>query len=53
MYIQRFINGTEDTIAIAPSIAGFYGVYTALKPNMFSVSYNVRFTHNSKENRTE
>jgi len=29
---------------IAPAVAGFYGAYTAHKPNMFSVSYNVRET---------
>ena len=43
VYNQRFVkNGKE--IAIAPSIAGFYGVYTALKKDIFSLSYNVRFS---------
>lgn len=45
IYNQRFIDGSGKVIAIAPSIAGYYGVYTAIKPNMFSLSYNVRFTH--------
>ena len=32
-------------MAYAPSIAGFYGTYTALKPGHFSMSYNVRYSH--------
>ena len=30
---------------MAPSIAGFYGVYTALNPGFYSMSYNVRYSH--------
>jgi hypothetical protein len=50
--MQKFVNGSE-TLAIAPSIAGFYGIYTALKPSSYSVSYNVRFTKDSKTNRKD
>ena len=28
---------------MAPSIAGYYGVYTGYKPGHYSLSYNVRF----------
>jgi len=47
IYIQKFINSSvsNDIIAQAPSVAGFYGVYTALKNNHYSLSYNVRFTN--------
>ena len=48
VYNQRFVKGGE-VIAIAPSIAGFYGIYTTLKPDSYSLSYNVRFSidHNT------
>lgn len=43
-YNQVFIDAeTGEELAVAPSIAGFYGVYTALAKN-FSLSYNVRFS---------
>jgi len=42
MYTQHFVRGNQS-LAHAPSIAGFYGVYTALAQE-FSVSYNVRFS---------
>lgn len=29
-------------VAEAPSIAGYIGAYTGIKPNKFSISYNVR-----------
>ena len=52
VYNQRFIKGGE-VIAIAPSIAGFYGIYTALKPNSYSLSYNVRFSEDHNTTRQE
>lgn len=46
VYHQKFVRGGK-LIATAPSIAGFYGVYTALKPDKFSLSYNVRYSQKS------
>ena len=48
IYILRFVNRTNSnqTIAYAPSIAGFYGVYTAIKPDYYGLSYNVRYSSN-------
>jgi len=46
------VNGSEE-LALAPSIAGFYGVYTALKPGQYSLSYNVRYEHGSKLSRAD
>mmetsp|Transcript_14283 Transcript_14283/g.24307 ORF Transcript_14283/g.24307 Transcript_14283/m.24307 type:complete len:184 (-) Transcript_14283:493-1044(-) len=46
IYNQKFVRGGE-VIASAPSIAGFYGVYTALVPTKFSLSYNVRYSADS------
>jgi hypothetical protein len=40
-------------LALAPSIAGFYGVYTALKPGEYSLSYNVRYEHGAKLSRVD
>ena len=45
LYIQKFIGMDGQVVAEAPSIAGFYGVYTAVKPGYFSMSYNVRYSH--------
>jgi len=52
VYYQRFVNGSQE-LALAPSIAGFYGVYTALKPGEYSLSYNVRYEHDAKLSRHE
>lgn len=52
IYNQKFISGGK-TIAIAPSIAGFFGIYTALKPDSYSLSYNVRFAKNHTTTRQE
>lgn len=51
VYNQKFVRNGE-TIAIAPSVAGFYGVYTAVKPGYYSMSYNVRFTAPAEESYT-
>jgi len=51
IYNQRFVRGGSDTIAIAPSIAGFYGVYTAMVPDILSLSYNVRFNQDNQKSR--
>jgi hypothetical protein len=55
IYNQRFVKGdSNETIAIAPSIAGFFGIYTAMKPNSYSLSYNVRFAANhTMDHRSE
>lgn len=43
VYNQVFYkDGVE--IATAPSIAGYYGAYTGIKPDHFTISYNVRFS---------
>ena len=52
VYYQRFVNGSQE-LALAPSIAGFYGVYTALKPGEYSLSYNVRYEHGAKLSRQQ
>ena len=52
IYIQRFERGGE-LVGTAPSIAGFYGVYTGVRADAFSLSYNVRFTHNATGSRKE
>lgn len=52
VYFQRFMNGSQE-LALAPSIAGFYGVYTALRPGEYSLSYNVRYEHDQKLSRDQ
>ena len=42
IYIQKFVDDDGNILALAPSIAGFLGTYTALVPGQFCVSYNVR-----------
>lgn len=46
VYIQNFTNssatGTQPVL-MAPSIAGYHGIYTGYKPGHYSLSYNVRY----------
>ena len=51
IYNQRFVRGDSETIAIAPSITGFYGVCTAIVPRCFSLSYNVRLNQDNQKSR--
>ena len=49
IYVQNFTDSRKNSThgqlpeTLAPSIAGYFGVYTGYKPGYFSVSYNVRF----------
>jgi len=41
VYVAEFYDG-EKYLFDAPSIAGFFGVYTGIKKGKFSLSFNVR-----------
>lgn len=51
IYIQQFTKGGK-TLAKAPSVAPFYGVYTAVAEH-FGVSYNVRFSANNVKTKED
>lgn len=41
VYMAIYVKN-KQVIARSPSIVGYIGSYTAIKPNAFSISYNVR-----------